>query len=96
MMNQMRNGLLGAALLLTLAAGGAWACGDPAGMTHVGVVSAVDSKAGTLVLLDAQTGRNLTFRLDATPAGGVRVKDHVVIHYSEQDGVLVIEEIVKS
>jgi len=83
------------ALLSTLALGAtmAVACGDPANMTHVGMVTAIDGKAKTMEIVDAQTGRNLTFQLNDAQVGTVSTRERVVIQYSEHDGVLVAEDI---
>jgi hypothetical protein len=73
----------------------ALACGDPANMTHVGTVAVVDGQAKTMVIVDAQTGRNLTFQLNDAQVGSVSARDRVVIQYTEQDGVLVAEDIAQ-
>jgi len=95
MKHQMRSGVLAVTLALALGASSAWACGDPAGMTHVGVVASLDPSSHSLVLVDAQTGRNIAFEITPQQAKAVQSKDRVVIQYSEHGDVLVVEDIAK-
>lgn len=71
----------------------ALACGPDEMMTHMGVVAAVDAGAGTLTLVDAQTGKHLVFQITADQAQSVRPNQRISIQYAEQDGGLVAEEI---
>jgi len=85
--------LVGVLLLVGVLAAPAAACGDEANRVHVGVVTQVDGDALTLTLLDAATGKHLTFAVTAEQAATVQANARVVIHYAEQDGKLVAEEI---
>ncbi len=91
MLKPIRNGVLAAALGTLIFSASAMACGDPAGMTHVGMVAKVDGNA--LVLVDAQTGKHLVFVINADQAARVRANDRVVIHYSEDGGKLIADQI---
>ena len=91
MLKQIRNGLLAAAAGAMLLSAPAMACGDPANMTHVGMVAKVEGQ--TLILVDAQTGKSLTFVITAEQAARVSANDRVVIHYAEDGGNLIAQEI---
>ncbi|MDH5525706.1 MAG: hypothetical protein OEY97_00175 [Nitrospirota bacterium] len=71
----------------------ALACGPDEMMTHMGVVAAVDASAGTLTLVDAQTGRHLVFQITAEQAKSVHPNARVSIQYAELDGKLIAETI---
>jgi hypothetical protein len=53
----------------------------------------VDAKAGTLTLVDAQTGKHLVFQITAQQAQSVHANARVSIQYAELDGKLVAGEI---
>lgn len=93
MSKRTMNGMIGALAAVALSAGLALACGDPAGMTHMGTVAKVDAAAGTLVLMDSQTGQPLTFEITEAQAQALRPNSHVVIRYTEDNGRLIAEEI---
>lgn len=94
-MNQIR--MAGLALALTagmaFATAPALACGPDENMMHVGVVVSVSGSEGTLVLVDAQTGKHLTFKVTPDQIKQVAANARVVIHYSEDGDQLVAEEI---
>jgi len=69
------------------------ACGPEENKTHVGTVSGVDASAGTMTLLDAQTGKLLTFQVRGNLPNGLAQNSRVVIRYVLEDGALVAEQI---
>jgi hypothetical protein len=90
---QMTAGTLAALALAVFVAGPAAACGPEENMTHMGVVAALDPAAHTLTLVDAATGKHLTFLVTDAQLARLAPKDRVVIRYAEEDGALVAEEI---
>jgi len=90
---QMTAGALAALALTLFVAGPVAACGPEENMTHMGVVAGIDPAAHTLTLVDAATGRHLTFVVTDAQLAQVAPKDRVVIVYAEEDGVLVAQEI---
>lgn len=82
-----------AAVLALAVSTPALACGPDELMTHMGVVAAVDAGAGTLTLVDAQTGKHLVFKVSAAQARSVQPNQRVSIKYAEVDGGLVAETI---
>ena len=81
------------ALLLALmgAWGGtaAWACSAVGPEAHVGQVVAVDPRAGTFTLRDAETGRPITFRAGPELLRKVAVGRQVLVRYRpREDGSL--------
>ncbi len=90
MLKPIRNILLAGCAVVVFSAS-AMACGDPANMTHVGVVAKVEGQA--LVVVDAQTGGLLTFVITADQATGLSPNSRVVIHYVETNGKLIAQDI---
>jgi hypothetical protein len=90
---QTTAGTLAALALTLFVAGPVAACGPDENMTHMGVVAALDPAAHTLTLVDAATGKHLTFVVTDAQLTRVAPKDRVVIRYAEENGALVAEEI---
>jgi hypothetical protein len=95
-MTPIRNIAVGAVAglgLLALAAGPVAACGPEEMHTHFGVVSSVDTAASTVTIVDAGTGKLITFKATPAQLTGLGPQSHVSIHYEEVDGGLVAQEI---
>jgi hypothetical protein len=83
------------ALFLTLSAGTAvWACSNMGPDKHVGMVKAIDTKEGTLTLIDAETGKPLQFATSASVLKGVKVNDKALVTFKSEGERLVAKELV--
>lgn len=83
------------AAFLTLSAGTAvWACSSMGPDKHVGMVKAIDTKEGTLTLIDAETGKPLQFATSAAALKGVKVNDKAVVTFKTEGERLVTKEVV--
>ena len=91
MLKQFKNATVLAAAGVLFAAASAVACGDPANMTHVGTVAAVDGT--TLVIVDAQTRQQIRFVITADQAARLSAHQRVVVQYAEDGDKLVATEI---
>ena len=66
MVSRLKTGLVALVAALVLAGvPAAWACKSAGQFKHVGVVTAVDVKALTLTIKDAETGEPITFAATA-------------------------------
>jgi len=90
---RMTAGAVMALALGAFVAGPVAACGPEENMTHMGTVASIDAQAHTLTLVDAATGKLLTFKVTDAQLARVAPKLHVVIHYAEAEGGLVAQEI---
>ena len=71
----------------------AWACKSAGQFKHVGVVTAVDAKALTLTIKDAETGEPITFAATAKQLKDVKPGDQVMVGFLEKDGKLTAVQI---
>ena len=71
----------------------AWACKSAGQFKHVGVVTAVDAKALTLTIKDAETGEPITFAATAKQLKDVKPGDQVMVGFLEKDGTLTAVQI---
>ena len=72
------------------------ACESAGPNTHIGVVTAIDGKAGTFALKDAESRMDLTFRATADQLRGLAVGDEVMVTYAEEGKALRARTIRKS
>jgi Cu/Ag efflux protein CusF len=70
-----------------------WACKSAGQFKHVGVVTAVDAKALTLTIKDAETGEPITFAATAKQLKDVKPGDQVMVGFLEKDGKLTAVQI---
>ncbi|TAJ99979.1 MAG: hypothetical protein EPO39_16165 [Candidatus Manganitrophaceae bacterium] len=94
-----RKNLFWGALLLTLTisaagAGLGWACSSMGPDKHVGVVQAINTPEGALVLVDAETGKPIRFIASAKVLEGVKVHDKAVVTFKTEGDRLLAKEIV--
>jgi len=83
------------AAVLTFSAGtAAWACSSMGPDKHVGMVKAIDTKEGTLTLVDAETGKPLQFATSASVLKGVKVNDKAVVTFKTDGERLVAKDLV--
>ncbi len=71
----------------------AWACKSAGQFKHVGVVTAVDAKALTLTIKDAETGEPITFAATAKQLKDVKPGDQVMVGFLEKGGKLTAVQI---
>jgi hypothetical protein len=90
---RMTAGAVMALALGAFVAGPALACGPEENMMHMGTVASIDAQAHTLTLVDASTGKLLTFKVTDAQLAQVAPKAHVAIHYAKDEGGLVAKEI---
>ncbi len=81
------------ALPIVAGPGSALACKSAGAFKHVGVVSAVDTKALTVTIKDAETGEPITFVATAKQLQDIRPGDQVMIGFIEKDGTLTAVQI---
>jgi hypothetical protein len=83
-----------AAGLLISATTPAFACSVAGPNKHVGQVTAVNAKAGTFTIMDAETRKPITF---AAAAGilkdAAKAKGSVMVSYKQSDGKMVAKDI---
>lgn len=83
------------AVALALSTGGVvWACSNMGPDKHVGMVKAIDTKEGTLTLIDAETGKPLQFATSASLLKGVKVNDKAVVTFKSEGAHLITKELV--
>ncbi len=82
-----------AAALVLAGMPAAWACKSAGQFKHVGVVTAVDVKALTLTIKDAETGEPITFAATARQLKDVKPGDQVMVGFVEKGGTLTAVQI---
>ncbi len=83
------------AMALTVSTGAvAWACSNMGPDKHVGMVKAIDTKEGTLTLIDAETGKPLQFATSASLLKGVKVNDKAVVTFKSEGEHLVTKDLL--
>jgi hypothetical protein len=93
---RQRMFVLGLTALLLAFATPAPACESAGPNTHIGVVTAVDGKAGTFALKDAESQMDLKFRATAEQLRNLAVGDQVTVTYAEEGKALRARTIRKS
>jgi len=94
MVSRFKMGIVTLVAALVLAGvPAAWACKSAGQFKHVGVVTAVDVKALTLTIKDAETGEPITFAATAKQLKDVKPGDQVMVGFLEKDGKLTAVQI---
>jgi len=94
MVSRLKTGLVALVAALVLAgAPAAWACKSAGQFKHVGVVTAVDAKALTLTIKDAETGEPITFAATAKQLKDVKPGEQVMVGFLEKGGTLTAVQI---
>jgi len=94
MVSRLKTGFVALAAALVLAGvPAAWACKSAGQFKHVGVVTAVDAKALTLTIKDAETGEPITFAATAKQLKDVKPGDQVMVGFVEKGGTLTAVQI---
>lgn len=85
------------ALTLAVSAAGirsSWACSSMGPDKHLGVVKAINTPEGALVLVDAETGKPIQFIAPAKLLEGIKVNDKAVVTFKMEGEKLLAKEIV--
>ncbi|HET6371660.1 MAG TPA: hypothetical protein VFG95_10710 [Nitrospiria bacterium] len=69
------------------------ACSSLGPNIHAGVIRGVDSKEGTITLIDSETGKALTFSASEAQISPLRPNERVVIKFSVEGEKMVAKEI---
>jgi len=69
------------------------ACGNLGPNTHAGIVEHIDAKAGTLTLVDAETGKEITFLVPADLLASLKPNSRVMINFKVDGRTLVAQKI---
>ena len=95
MVSRFKRSIVALAAVLVLAGmpAAAWACKSAGQFKHVGVVTAVDAKALTLTIKDAETGEPITFAATVKQLKDVKPGDQVMVGFVEKGGKLTAVQI---
>ncbi|HUK55715.1 MAG TPA: hypothetical protein VLY20_03570 [Nitrospiria bacterium] len=90
-----RTFLMMAILTMFLAGSAAsgWACKSAGPGRHVGSITAIDAKAKTFTIEDAETDQPMTFAATDTILENLKVKDRVMVGYKEEKGRMVAVDV---
>ena len=69
------------------------ACSNLGTNTHAGIIEQIDSKAGTLTLVDAETGKSITFLVSPNLLASLKPNNRVMINFKVDGKALVAEKI---
>jgi hypothetical protein len=69
------------------------ACSKLGTNTHVGIIEQIDSKAGTLTLIDAESGKSITFLVSPNLLASLKPNNRVMINFKVDGKALVAEKI---
>lgn len=70
-----------------------WACSSMGPDKHLGVVKAINTPEGALVLVDAETGKPIQFIAPAKLLEGIKVNDKAVVTFKMEGEKLLAKEI---
>lgn len=80
---------LAAVFLLGPGVSRSMACKGAGPDKHIGNVTAVDAKALTLTIRDAETSNLMTFKAEESLLAGIKESDRVMIQFKEEEGQLI-------
>lgn len=89
---KFRLGLLIGALLLALPAL-SLACSNLGPNTHAGIVKGIDLEEKTLTLIDAESGKPITFTASPSFLSPLEINNRVIVTFRSEERGLVVEEI---
>ncbi|MBI3611319.1 MAG: hypothetical protein HY204_11560 [Nitrospirae bacterium] len=70
-----------------------WACKSAGPNKHVGSVMAIDAKAKTFTIRDAETDHLMTFEATDKILKELKVKDRVMVGYKEENGKMIAVDV---
>ena len=71
----------------------AWACKSAGPNKHVGSVTAIDAKAKTFTIRDAETDHPMTFEATDKILNEIKINDRVMVGYKEEAGKMIAVDI---
>jgi hypothetical protein len=63
-----------------------WACKSAGPNKHVGQITAIDAKADTFTIRDAETNHAITFEATEKILKDLKINDRVMVGYKDVDG----------
>lgn len=70
-----------------------WACKSAGPNKHVGNVTAIDAKAKTFTIRDAETDHLMTFEATDKILNEIKINDRVMVGYKEEAGKMIAVDI---
>jgi Cu/Ag efflux protein CusF len=70
-----------------------WACKSAGPNKHVGSVTAIDAKAKTFTIRDAETDHPMTFEATDKILKEIKVSDRVMVGYKEEAGKMIAVDV---
>lgn len=70
-----------------------WACKAAGPNKHIGSITAIDAKAKTFTIRDAETDRLMIFEAADKILKGLKIEDRVIVSYKEENGKLIAMEV---
>lgn len=70
-----------------------WACKSAGPNKHVGNVTAIDAKAKTFTIRDAETDHPMSFEATDKILKDLKVSDRVMVGYQEEKGKMIAVEV---
>ena len=70
-----------------------WACKSAGPNKHVGSVTAIDAKAKTFTIRDAETDHPMTFEATDKILNEIKINDRVMVGYKEEAGKMIAVDI---
>lgn len=91
-----RQSLVAAVILAVFVLGSVtitWACKSAGPNKHVGSVTAIDAKAKTFTIRDAETDHPMSFEATDKILKGLKVSDRVMVGYKEEKGKMIAVDV---
>lgn len=70
-----------------------WACQSAGPNKHVGAITAIDAKAKTFTIQDAETNHPMTFEATDKVLRELKLQDRVLVGYKEEDGRMIAVDV---
>jgi hypothetical protein len=70
-----------------------WACKSAGANKHIGHVTTIDSGSKTFTIRDAETDDLMTFEVNDTVLGKLRVNDRVMVGYRDDHGKMIAVDV---
>ncbi|HEY4486003.1 MAG TPA: hypothetical protein VI702_06785 [Nitrospiria bacterium] len=84
-------------LVLSVFAAGSYgaveACKSAGPNKHIGSITAIDAKAGTFSIRDAETDHEMTFTAAGKIIKGLKLNDRVMVGFKEEDGRMIAVDV---
>jgi len=70
-----------------------WACKSAGPNKHIGSITAIDAKAKTFTIRDAETDHLMTFEATDKILKELKVEDRVMVSFKEENGILIAVDV---